>query len=66
MGKTSNADQIKLLTKRIETSIGRSVDTPRGFTFLRECLFARLNIYLSESTLKRVWGYNMTSEYSRY
>lgn len=57
MDRTPTEDAVKLLTRQIETSIGRPVVTARDFTFLRECIFARLHIYLSESTLKRVWGY---------
>lgn len=45
------------LIESIELSIGRKIKTPRDFSFLRECIFARLRVYLSESTLKRVWGY---------
>lgn len=57
MVRTQKEDAIRLLIERIEVSIGRQLQTPRDFMFLRECIFARLRTYLSESTLKRVWGY---------
>lgn len=57
MVRTQKEDAIRLLIERIELSIGRRIQTPRDFLFLRECIFARLRLYLSESTLKRVWGY---------
>lgn len=57
MDTTPKPDHIRLLTHSIETSVERGIKTPRDFTFLRECIFARLKVYLSESTLKRVWEY---------
>lgn len=45
------------LTEAIERSVGRQMRTPRDFSFLHECIYARLRIYLSETTLKRLWGY---------
>lgn len=57
MDKTPSADDIRLLTRCVEISVRREIKTPRDFTFLRECIFARVRTYLSESTLKRVWGY---------
>lgn len=57
MDRIPTEDSIRALTRSIETSLGRPIMTTGDFTFLRECIFARLHIYLSESTLKRVWGY---------
>lgn len=57
MDKTPQPDAIARLTAAIEESTGRQIRTPRDFSFLRQCIFARLGMYLSESTLKRVWGY---------
>ena len=48
---------IRKLREAIEKSVGRQMRTPRDFAFLRECLYSRLRIYLSETTLKRLWGY---------
>lgn len=45
------------LTEAIERSVGRHMRTPRDFEFLRECIYSRLRIYMSETTLKRLWGY---------
>ena len=51
------SDGISKLRDAIEKSVGRQMRTPRDFAFLRECIYARLGIYLSETTLKRLWGY---------
>lgn len=57
MDKTTREDAVKALIKNIEECVGRPIKTPRDFSFLRECIFVRNRVYLSESTLKRVWGY---------
>ena len=57
MDKTPQHDAAGYLTAAIEASVGRRIRTPRDFAFLRQSIFARLGIYISESTLKRVWGY---------
>lgn len=57
MDRTTTENDIRLLIRCVETSLGRAITSPRDFTFLRDCIFARLHTYLSESTLKRVWGY---------
>lgn len=57
MDRTPLQNDTERLIDSIELSIGRKIKTPRDFTFLRECIFARLRVYLSESTIKRVWGY---------
>lgn len=50
-------NEIAALRKMIEQSIGRSVTTPADFTFLRETIAVRCQDTLSDSTLKRIWGY---------
>jgi len=41
----------------IERATGRVMHTPKDFDFLRECIYARLNVLVSATTLKRIWGY---------
>lgn len=41
----------------IERAAGRKMLTPRDFEFLRERVYARTRVFLSVSTLKRLWGY---------
>lgn len=41
----------------IETALGKKCQTPKDFNFLRECLYARLHILISPTTLMRLWGY---------
>ncbi|MDE5850756.1 MAG: hypothetical protein K2H38_11485 [Muribaculaceae bacterium] len=48
---------IEKLRVAVERSVGRQMRTPRDFAFLRECIYARLRIYMSETTLKRLWEY---------
>lgn len=49
--------EIAALRQMIEQSIGRSVTTPADFVFLRETISVRCQDTLSDSTLKRIWGY---------
>ena len=49
--------EIAALRQMIEQSIGRSVTTPADFVFLREIIAVRCQDTLSDSTLKRIWGY---------
>jgi hypothetical protein len=51
-------DSIGILKKDMETFINRSIQTPSDFTCLSEFIFERSNENISESTLKRLWGYN--------
>lgn len=41
----------------IERAIGKKVQTPKDFEYLRERIYARLHILISSTTLKRIWGY---------
>ena len=45
------------LCEHIEVALGRKMNTPKDFDFLRECVFSRLNVWVSTTTLKRIWGY---------
>ena len=47
---------IQLLTD-IETALGKKLQTPKDFDFLRERIYARLHILVSRTTLMRIWGY---------
>lgn len=48
---------ITKICKDIETALKRKIQTPKDFDFLRECIYARLHVVVSSTTLKRVWGY---------
>lgn len=48
---------IDRLLEAIETALGRKMDSPRSFEELRTLVFDRLNVLISVSTLKRLWGY---------
>lgn len=41
----------------IETALGKKLQTPKDFDFLRERIYARLHILVSRTTLMRIWGY---------
>lgn len=41
----------------IETALGKPMQTPKDFEFLRERIYARLHILISRTTLMRIWGY---------
>ena len=47
----------KKLCKEIETALHRQMKTPKDFDFLKEKIYERLNILVSSTTLKRLWGY---------
>ena len=49
--------QYELLKTSIEQSIGYKVKIPRDFKRLSELIFNRTHELISESTLKRLWGY---------
>lgn len=48
---------IERLKLNVENTLGRKLQTPRDFDFLSEHVFARLNMMISPTTLKRLWGY---------
>ena len=45
------------LCNDIETALGRQMQTPRDFNYLRDRIYARTHIMVSPTTLKRIWGY---------
>jgi len=45
------------LCRSIEQAVGRSIQTPKDFYWLREQIYVRLRELIRTSTLKRVWGY---------
>ena len=47
----------KKLCKEIETALGRQMQTPKDFEFLRDRIYARLHVLVSRTTLMRFWGY---------
>ena len=55
MQKTS--PEISELKQRIEESVHRKMKTSSDFTFLSGAIWERIHENLSDSTLKRLWGY---------
>lgn len=45
------------LVNDIETALHRQIQTPKDFEFLRNCIYARLHVLVSRTTLMRLWGY---------
>lgn len=41
----------------IENALGRKLQTPKDFDFLRERIYARQHMLISRTTLMRIWGY---------
>ncbi len=41
----------------IERALGKELRTPKDFEILHERIYNRLHIFISATTLKRVWGY---------
>lgn len=52
-----NSENIQLLKETIESAIGFTPNTPKGFEHLSQMIEHRLHTPLSISTLKRLWGY---------
>lgn len=55
MQKTS--PEISELKQQIEESVQRKMKTSSDFTFLNGAIWERIHENLSDSTLKRLWGY---------
>ena len=53
---TNNANVIRL-RQLVENSIPRKIKTPSDFTYLSGIIYERCRETISESTLKRIWGY---------
>ena len=45
------------LCESVEKSINLKMRTPKDFDFLREQIFQKVNVLISSTTLKRIWGY---------
>ena len=45
------------LKKEIEAALGQEIRTPKDFEYLRECIYSRLQVLISRTTLMRIWGY---------
>ena len=52
-----NEQLIQQLKDSIEQTTNRKMCTPKDFDFLSEEIFSRLNVMVSPTTLKRLWGY---------
>lgn len=50
-------EELKLLRQEIEKFLARPIRTPFDFTFLSQEIRQQTKYTVSESTLKRVWGY---------
>ena len=53
----SQSPEIIILKKLVEDSIPRKIKTPADFTYLSGVIFERCGETISETTLKRIWGY---------
>ena len=45
------------LCMEVEKALGKKLCTPKDFDLLRKSIYDRLHIFISTTTLKRVWGY---------
>ena len=50
-------DKRRRLCEAVEKTLGLKMRTPKDFDFLREQIFQKLNMLISPTTLKRIWGY---------
>ena len=57
MEKYNDTQTKSRLCAEVEAAIGRKLATPKDFDFLRNQIFSRLHIFISATTLKRIWGY---------
>lgn len=53
----STSPEIIKLKQMVEDSIPRKIKTPADFTYLSGVIFERCSETISETTLKRIWGY---------
>ena len=47
----------RLLCEAVEKAVSMKMRTPKDFDFLRDRIYSKLNILISSTTLKRIWGY---------
>lgn len=45
------------LCRDVEVAMQHTMKTPKDFDLLRDCIYNRLHVLISSSTLKRIWGY---------
>lgn len=58
MGKNAEKKRlIESLMRHIEEMLGRKVETPKDFDRLSTIVFNRTGLLVSNTTLKRIWGY---------
>lgn len=58
MNETEDTELLRrMLCERIEKQVGRSIRTPRDFDYLSMRILDDVKMYVSPSTLKRLWGY---------
>ena len=50
-------DKRRRLCEAVEQSINLKMRTPKDFDFLRDQIYQKLNMLISSTTLKRIWGY---------
>ncbi len=50
-------DKRRRLCEAVEQSINKKMRTPKDFDFLRDQIYQKLNVLISSTTLKRIWGY---------
>lgn len=53
----STSPEIIKLKQMVEDTIPRKIKTPADFTYLSGVIFERCGETISETTLKRIWGY---------
>lgn len=49
--------QRRRLCETVEKVLDQKMRTPKDFDFLREQIYQKLNVLISSTTLKRIWGY---------
>ena len=54
---TENENDLTVLRNCIEKMLDRKISTPKDFDFLSDQILSKLNVLLSPTTLKRLWGY---------
>lgn len=45
------------LCEAVEKTINLKMRTPKDFDYLREQIYQKLSVLISQTTLKRIWGY---------
>lgn len=58
MNQPIEPDQIMLLLRSVEQCFGRKPHSPREFKWLSQRIYDKTGESVSDSTLRRLWGYN--------